>query len=206
MSYIRFTRPAYNAVQSVFLPSATKLRRLCFTPVCQSFCSRGGLPQCMLGCNPPGTRHPSPGSRHTPPPDQAPPPEQTHTPGTRHPLTRHPPPPAIRRLLLRTVRILLECILVNMDKTNKSIKQNIFLSFLFFVKYLEVLFHFLAFYSMAQLTIAESSGVQRLDVQTWGVAAERCERLVVGGRTERETRSVCGRCVIRGTSASSSKS
>ena len=53
-----------------------------FTPVCQSFCSRGGcLPQCMLG--------------YTPPADT--------------PLGRHPPPS--RRLLLRTVRILLECIL-----------------------------------------------------------------------------------------------
>ena len=67
-------------------------------------------------------------------------------------------------------------------------------------------FHFLAFRSIAQLAIVESSCVQRLDVQTWNVAAERCEHLVVGGRTERETRSVCGRCVFRGISARSSKS
>ena len=52
-----------------------------FTPVCQSFCSQGGLPQCMLGYHPPGTRH--------------------------------TPSPPSRRLLLRTVRILLECILIS---------------------------------------------------------------------------------------------
>ena len=50
-----------------------------FTPVCQSFCSGGCLPQCMLG-SPPG---------------------------------RHPP--TSRWLLLRTVLILLECILVSLD-------------------------------------------------------------------------------------------
>ena len=63
------------------LPSATKLRRLCFY-TCLSFCSRGGLPQCMLGYRP--LRSTPPGS--TPPPG--------------------------RRLPLWTVRILLECILV----------------------------------------------------------------------------------------------
>ena len=52
----------------------------------------GGLPQCMLGCQ----HHPPPRSRHPP--------------GSRHPTwSRHPPS---RRLLLRMVRILLECILV----------------------------------------------------------------------------------------------
>ena len=65
---------------------------------------RGGLPQCMLGYQPlwdqaPGTpprpdTPPTPRDQaNTPPPDQAPPPS--------------------RRLLLRTVRILLECILVS---------------------------------------------------------------------------------------------
>ena len=60
-----------------YLPSATKLRRLCFV------CPQGGLPQCMLGYQPP-------------PPDQAPPWDQA-PPGagiphrSRHPSrTRHP--------------------------------------------------------------------------------------------------------------------
>ena len=35
------------------LLSATKLRRLCFY-TCLSFCSQGGLPQCMMGYHPPG--------------------------------------------------------------------------------------------------------------------------------------------------------
>ena len=59
------------------LPSATKLRRLCFY-TCVSVHRGGGLPQCILGYD-------------TPLKEQAPP---------------------SRRLLLRTVRILLECILV----------------------------------------------------------------------------------------------
>ena len=84
--------------------------------------------------HPPGTRHPPPppGTRHPPPPPGTRhPPEPGTPPGTRHPPgpgtppreqkppweqtppgTRHPPPPEQRRLLLRTVRILLECILV----------------------------------------------------------------------------------------------
>ena len=65
------------------------------------FCNRvilftgwGGLPQCILGYHPPPRADtPRPGT----PPDQA------------------PPPPDQRRLLLRTVRILLECILVLTD-------------------------------------------------------------------------------------------
>ena len=67
----------------------------------------GCLPQCMLGYTPLG-RHPlgrHPLGRY--PSGQAPP--------SRYPLGRHPPgqaPPPSRRLLLRTVRILLECILV----------------------------------------------------------------------------------------------
>ena len=72
--------------KSGLLPSATKLRRLCFY-TCVSV-HRGGLPQCMLGRPPPvdtpRSRHPSPPrSRHTPP-EQTPHWEQTPTP---------PPPP-----------------------------------------------------------------------------------------------------------------
>ena len=107
-----------------------------FTGVCLS--TGGCLPQCMLRYTPPQSRHPPeqtplpPGGRHCPP-------EQTHTPGADTPLqSRHPPqsrhpspqeqtpspradtplgadthPPPKIRPLLRTVRILLECILVS---------------------------------------------------------------------------------------------
>ena len=151
----------------MFLPSATKLRRLCFY---RRLSVHGGewgcLPQCMLGYHTPQEQTPNPPgadtplrSRHTPwsrhPPEQTPPQEQT-PPRSRHPLgedtpradtppgadtpdtpaplgadtpspSRHPlgsrppgsrPPPREQtprpeiRPLLRTVRILLECILV----------------------------------------------------------------------------------------------
>ena len=53
-----------------FLPPANKAcEGYVFIPVCQSFCSQGALPQCMLGYPPP--EQTSPRSRH--PPDQAPP-------------------------------------------------------------------------------------------------------------------------------------
>ena len=63
-----------------------------FTPVCHSV-HRGGLPQCMLGYPPTGSRHP-PESRtpweQNPPLEQNPhlgadPPEQTPPPGSRPP-------------------------------------------------------------------------------------------------------------------------
>ena len=115
------------------------LRRLCFY-TCLLFCSQGGS-ICLCACwdttATPGSRNPL---EQTPPPEQTPPeqtpPEQTslgdqaHTrlkqtppraeppgPGTLPeqtpptPQTRHPPREQ-RRILLRTVRILLECILV----------------------------------------------------------------------------------------------
>ena len=87
------------------LPSATKLRQgNVFTPVCHSV-HGGCLPQCMLGYTPPQADTPradtSPG-RHL---QQTPPWEDT-------PLGQTPPPLPSRRLLQRTVRILLECILV----------------------------------------------------------------------------------------------
>ena len=82
-----FSRHKYMCAFSAlsFLPSATKLRRLCFY-TCLSFCPQGDLPQCMLGY-PPGSWHP---------------------PGADTPPGSKPPP---GRLLLRTVCILLECIL-----------------------------------------------------------------------------------------------
>ena len=80
-----------------------------FTGVCLS--TGGCLPQCMVGYT-----HPPPEQT---PPEQTPPPSRhprADTPQSRHPPgadppSRHPPPPEIRPLL-RTVRILLECILV----------------------------------------------------------------------------------------------
>ena len=43
------------------------LQRLCFTPVCQSFCSRGGLPHCMLGYTPRTRGRYPPDQRQVPP-------------------------------------------------------------------------------------------------------------------------------------------
>ena len=81
------------------LPSATKLRKLCFYR-CLSV-DRGGLPQCMLGYpleQTPQEQHPPPppGTRHPPrpgtPSDQAP--LEPGTPRTRHPPSRpHPSRP-----------------------------------------------------------------------------------------------------------------
>ena len=48
------------------------LRRLCFY-TCLTFCSRGGLPQCMLGYHPPGKADP-PGKETSP--DKADPPDK----------------------------------------------------------------------------------------------------------------------------------
>ena len=63
-----------------------------FIGVCQEFCSQGGsLPQCMLGCHPPGADTLSPPGADTPPPR-----EQTHhPPGSRHttPPGADTPPP-----------------------------------------------------------------------------------------------------------------
>ena len=93
------------------LPSATNLRRLCFY-TCLSVHGGGGLPQYMLGYHhpsPPGadTANLPPRSRHR------------HPPGSRH-------PPPSRRLLLRTVCILLECILVmcNFELIQKKISYS----------------------------------------------------------------------------------
>ena len=100
-----------NGYKSTFLPSATKLRRLCFYMcVCLST-GGGGLPQCMLGYRPREQAPPRAGSPPGAgtPQEQAPPREQA-PPQNRHPPEQATPPS--RRLLLRTVRILLECILV----------------------------------------------------------------------------------------------
>ena len=98
-----------------------------FTGVCLSTGGGGvsasvhaGIPHPPREQTPPGCRHPTgadmpPGSRH--PPGSRPPLGGADTPRSRHPPgantphgSRHPPK---RRPLLRTVRILLECILVS---------------------------------------------------------------------------------------------
>ena len=81
-----------NAAGELLLPSANEVcEGYVFTPVCLSV-HRGGLSQCILGYH---HHPPPPGTRHCPP-----------GPGTPPPLREQ------RRLLLRTVCILLECILV----------------------------------------------------------------------------------------------
>ena len=70
----------------IFLPPATKLGQgYIFTGVCHSVNrGGGGVPQCMLGYTPPGSRHP-PGADM--------PPQTGHVaPWSRHPWSRHPPP------------------------------------------------------------------------------------------------------------------
>ena len=126
-------------MQIEFLPSATKLRRLCFY-TCLSSCSQWGggcLPQCWdttsvilftvgggvclsAGIPPPRKHtHPpeaSPGKhtprKQTPPPPKHTPPRSRHPPGMQNPPgSRHTPPG--RRPPLQMVRIILECILVH---------------------------------------------------------------------------------------------
>ena len=70
---------------------------------------RGGLPQCMLGYHPPGTRHPP---EQTPPGPGIPPADPL---GPGNPLqTRHPPAQSMLgdTVKKRAVCILLECVLV----------------------------------------------------------------------------------------------
>ena len=131
---------------SYYRPQTKLRKGNVFTPVCQSFCSQGVcIPACTghtlpgqtlpLGRHPPGRhpprqthswadthppgRHPSWADTHPlgrcTPPGQTPPLHrhpQADRPG-RHPPGKHPPP---RRPLQRTVRILLECILVLQNK------------------------------------------------------------------------------------------
>ena len=73
-----------------------------FSSVCQEFCSRGGLPQCMLGYHhhphPPPQEQTPPRSRHFPPEADNPPPEadpsEAPPPRSRHPPGADPPPEA----------------------------------------------------------------------------------------------------------------
>ena len=103
---------------SLLLPSATKLRRLCFY-TCLSFCSQGGgvcLSACWdttptgpgtpLGADTPWTRHPQ--SRHPPGADT--PPGAGTLPRSRHPQEAdtpwdqaHPPGPGVHPQQTATV-------------------------------------------------------------------------------------------------------
>ena len=109
-----------------FLPPANEVcESYVFTPVCQSFCSQWGLPQCIMG-SPWDQTPPSPGPGtpqdqappwdQAPPQDQTPPQDQAPPPATRHPPREQADPPA-QCMLGDTVnkwavRILLECNLV----------------------------------------------------------------------------------------------
>ena len=77
-----------------------------------SVCPQGGW-GCLPGADTPGSRHPPTPWEQTPPPG-ADTPQSRPPSGSRHPPEQtHPLPPEIR-LLLRTVRILLECILLSL--------------------------------------------------------------------------------------------
>ena len=83
--------------------------KVMFLQVC--VCPQGGgcLPQCMLGCHPPGTRQTPPG------PGRPPGTRQTPWDLADPPRPGRPPPPGSRlqhTVYERPVRILLECILV----------------------------------------------------------------------------------------------
>ena len=93
-----------------------EVAKVMFLHVC--VCPQGGE---YLGRYPPGTRYTPPGTRYTPRGTRYTPWDQVHPPTRYTPLVHSlgpgSPPratvtPSPRRLLLRTVRILLECILV----------------------------------------------------------------------------------------------
>ena len=104
--------------------------KVIFSQVCVKNSVQGGcLPQCMLGYTPPGVtplgEHPlgRPPPRADTPLGSHPSPSacwETHTPCAVH-AGKHPAPP-FRQPLLRTVRILLECILVSYIFTKFSAK------------------------------------------------------------------------------------
>ena len=87
---------------AILLPSTMKLQRLCFNTCLSVILFMGGSASVHAGIPAPRPDTPRPGTPLGP----------GTPPGTRHPSgTRHLPP--CRRLLLRTLRILLECILVH---------------------------------------------------------------------------------------------
>ena len=97
-----------------------QVARVMFLQAC--VCPQGGwcLPQCMLGYHTLPPRADTPQEQTPPgsgPPGADTPPQSRHPPGADTPGSRHPPE---IRSLLRTVRILLECILVYMVECGQT--------------------------------------------------------------------------------------
>ena len=100
-----------------------------FTGVCHSFCSRGGgspenpppsreNPPQQGEPTPPGPRRHPPGTRENPPGPRRPPRTRENPPGSRRPPGTRETPPGSRlqhTVYERPVRILLECILVQLS-------------------------------------------------------------------------------------------
>ena len=86
-----------------------------FTPVCHSVHRGGGLPQCMLGCHPSGRRHHPPLCQGDPPAKETPrkeAPPAKETPPPEGGIPRKETPREGDLPAIRSIRILLECILV----------------------------------------------------------------------------------------------
>ena len=100
-----------NCLQAFNYRPQTKLRKgYVFTPVCHSVHREGGVcPSACWDTHTPGQTSPQTDTPQADTPWADPP--LTDTPQADTHLGKHPPP-AIRRLLLQMVRILLECILV----------------------------------------------------------------------------------------------
>ena len=92
---LKYLTTCQNSPEYIYRPQQSCEGYL-FTPVCQSFCSQGGLAQCMLGCQTPSPDQASP--RPGTPPVQAPPragtpsPLEQAPPRSRHPLEQAPHP------------------------------------------------------------------------------------------------------------------
>ena len=95
-SSLRISHFAYNT--NMVITVRNEVAKVMFLQAC--VCPHGGVSTSMHAGIPPQSRHPS-GSRHTPLP-----------PGSRHPPEQTPPGRDGDCCGLRTVRILLECILV----------------------------------------------------------------------------------------------
>ena len=98
---------------NIYRPQISCDQGYVFTRVCDSVHRRGGLPQCMLGYNPPTPRE------ACTPQEACTPPESRHLPGSTHLPGKHAPPPGSMHppgsKLQHTVNewpVLLECILV----------------------------------------------------------------------------------------------
>ena len=99
IKHCKYERGIQLILTCIYLPSATKLRQgNIFTGVCQSFCSRGGLPQCTLGYTP-RVDTPSPGQTPTPTKPITPPSPRS---GKHNPQSRKHDPPRSRKHIPKT--------------------------------------------------------------------------------------------------------